>query len=89
MPERPRDSVKATLSKVAAAEYMTKNRNCPRMAAGSGAASARLAVMSKLTRSGKRGKASGKEGAKHTDGCCRKAYSVSYAEKRQVQQVQA
>ena len=35
MPERPRDSVKATLSKVAAAEYMTRNRNCPRMAAGS------------------------------------------------------
>ena len=27
--------MKATLSKVAAAEYMTKNRNCPRMAAGS------------------------------------------------------
>ena len=46
VPERPRDSVKATLSKVAAAAYMTKNRNCPRMA-GSGAASARLAVMSK------------------------------------------
>ena len=42
-----------------------------------------------LTRSGKRGKASGKEGAKHTDGRSRKAYSVSYAEKRQVQQVQA
>ena len=35
VPEGPRDSVKATLSKVAAAEYMTRNRNCPRMAAGS------------------------------------------------------
>ena len=48
VPERPRDSVKATLSKVAAAAYMTKNRICPRMEAGSGAASARLAVMSNL-----------------------------------------
>ena len=52
VPERPRDSVKATLSKVAAAEYMTRNRNCPRMAAGSVQDMMRTRTISGLCRFG-------------------------------------